>query len=175
MYLEDKGMPFLIIGGHAVNAYGLARQTGDIDLLVPGENKADWDKLLVRLGYQPGQSDQHFARYTYRDLAGWPIDLMFVDGPTFVKMAGEARAVTIGDAEVRVVSINHLIMLKIHALKNYQPHRDVKDFNDLVSLLALPECDLSDGDLRSLCERYAGPSLYARIRSARGGFSEEVS
>ncbi|MCB0335165.1 MAG: hypothetical protein KDD62_02635 [Bdellovibrionales bacterium] len=49
LYAESKDMPFLVIGGHAVNAYGISRQTGDIDLLVPKEAHSAWDKMLSKI------------------------------------------------------------------------------------------------------------------------------
>ena len=35
-------MPFLLIGGHAVSAYGISRQTGDVDLPVQRSRKELW-------------------------------------------------------------------------------------------------------------------------------------
>lgn len=40
-------MPFLLIGGQAVNAYGISRQTGDVDLLVQRSRKVRWEELLA--------------------------------------------------------------------------------------------------------------------------------
>jgi hypothetical protein len=53
-------MPFLVIGGHAINALGFSRHTGDLDLLVPLRSKGEWQALLARLRYTERQSDNFF-------------------------------------------------------------------------------------------------------------------
>lgn len=42
-FSSQRQLPFLVIGGHAVNAYGYSRETADLDILV---NKADRDQWL---------------------------------------------------------------------------------------------------------------------------------
>ena len=36
---KARGLPFLIIGGHAVNAYGYSRFTKDLDILVQATDR----------------------------------------------------------------------------------------------------------------------------------------
>ncbi len=162
-YAEAKGVEFLIIGGHAVNHYGLSRQTGDIDLIVRRSKKAWWEDVFERLRYEIGQNDDRFARFRPKSLADWPIDLMFVDDATFKKLLAQAEQADLGVAAVRVVSARHLATLKIHALKHYQPHRYAKDYNDLLWLLRSGRTGLGDEELRELCERYASEDLYAKV------------
>ncbi|MGH7952149.1 MAG: hypothetical protein ACREFE_09550, partial [Limisphaerales bacterium] len=47
---DELDIPFLIIGGHAVHAYGYVRTTDDLDLIVPGGQRAQWSKLLDNVG-----------------------------------------------------------------------------------------------------------------------------
>ncbi|MDZ4786671.1 MAG: hypothetical protein SGJ02_11415 [bacterium] len=63
LYIKDKAMPFLLIGGHAVNSYGLRRQTGDLGLLVKRSAKTQWIELMNRLKYSVHQSDDNFAKF----------------------------------------------------------------------------------------------------------------
>ena len=165
LYIEDKDMPFLIIGGHAVNAYGLSRQTGDLDLLVRRNNSDDWDVLLKKLNYSAGQSDDNFARYSPKTITEWPVDLMFVDDETFEKMNNESSEAEIGLTQVRVASARHLATLKIHALKTYQEHRYTKDYNDLIGLLRSGQADFSNEELKEICLRYANLELYDKIQN----------
>lgn len=48
--LESVGVRALVMGGHAVRFYGLARNTNDFDLLV---SPAQWDNLADQLGRTP--------------------------------------------------------------------------------------------------------------------------
>lgn len=121
-------MPFLVIGGHAVNAYGISRQTGDLDLLVPLGHQEQWQRLMRRIKYHADQDDDRFARFSPPDFAAWPIDLMFVEETTFERLYRDSRVVTIGNAETRVVSRRHLLALKIHAMKHRQERRFAKGF-----------------------------------------------
>ncbi len=163
LYTENRDMPFLLIGGHAINAYGISRQTGDIDLLVQRSAKDKWLELMARLHYQSGQSDDRFARFKPNVLAAWPIDLMFVDDVTFSKMFSESRDLDFGLVTVKVASPKHLIILKIHSLKHYQEHRFPKDYSDLIALIKKGGLELSNNELKSLCEKYASQDLFFRI------------
>jgi hypothetical protein len=51
-------LPFLVIGGNALIAYGYPRMTRDIGLLVREKDRPAWDNLLTSLGYasRPGPS-----------------------------------------------------------------------------------------------------------------------
>lgn len=164
LYVEGKNMPFVVIGGHAVNAYGISRQTGDLDFAVRASDQAAWATLMERLQMTATQSDGQFARYRPALLAGWPIDLMFVDDGTFAKLLEQSQEFAFGPARARVASARHLVALKLHALKQDQEHRLAKDWADVVGLLRSGRTGLSVEDLRTLCERYASPDLFERLK-----------
>lgn len=163
LYCEDRGMRFLVSGGHAVNAYGVSRQTGDLDLIVERSRKEDWTSLLKKLRYKAYQDDPRFSRFEPPELAAWPIDLMYVDDTTFEKMHAAANETEIGVAAVRVTSPEHLVTLKIHALKYNQPHRRPKDYGDLIALLRTAASKITEEELCALCERYADGKLYEKL------------
>jgi len=159
-------MPFLIIGGHAVNAYGISRQTGDLDLLVPIAHKEKWHALMVRIKYDVIQNDDRFSRYSPPDLAAWPIDFMFVDDATFENLYSESQVIPVGVAEPHIVSARHLLILKLHALKQAQEHRTLKDFNDVLELLRSGLSGVTRDELRLLCEKYANSEWYTKLEHA---------
>lgn len=167
LYAEGKDMPFVVIGGHAVNAYGISRQTGDLDLLVQRDQKEAWKELMIKLKYQQLQSDDFFARFQPSTIAAWPIDLMYVADETFQKMFTGASTESFGVVDVPVVSVRHLIMLKIHALKHYQEHRYAKDYNDVLQLLQVDGIEIEDDELRSWCQKYASEELYRKLVAER--------
>lgn len=156
-------MAFLLIGGHAVNAYGVQRQTGDIDLIVKSSQRKAWEDLFLKIRYQSDQCDNRFIRYRPDTIAAWPIDLMLVDDETFGKLYSDANLVDLGVVTVRVVSPQHLVTLKLHALKVYQEHRYAKDYNDVIQLLRHACPQLRNETLRELCVRYADAALYEKL------------
>lgn len=164
LYAESRDMPFLVIGGHAVNAYGIARQTADLDLLIPLAHRDRWCTLMERIKYHPDQLDDHFARFQPPDLAYWPIDFMFVDDDTFEKLYADGSPMAIGVAEPRVVSARHLLTLKIHALRQGQEHRRAKDLGDAAALLRSGLTGLCQPELEALCLQYADRTVYVTLR-----------
>lgn len=168
-YCEAKDLRFIMIGGHAVNSYGLSRQTGDIDLLARSEDSFEWDKLLKKLRYIEFQRTKVFARFRPGELAAWPIDLMFVDSNTFEKMYAEAFEFDFGIVTVKIASLRHLIALKIHALKTPQKHRELKDYGDILELLRRNKNALTHNELKALCEKYASLELFYRLEKDLGG------
>ena len=164
-YCESHNMSFLIIGGHAVNHYGIARQTGDIDILVPLNKKLEWDELLKKLNYTSLQSDTRFARYKADVIAEWPIDLMFVDDKTFSKMFHESESAKMGPVSVRFASAKHIAILKIHALKHFQAHRSAKDFGDLIGLIKSTHVSFDNDELLEICKKYASEDLFLKIQT----------
>jgi len=166
LYAQSNSMPFLVIGGHAMNSYGLDRHTGDLDLVMPRSDKAAWLTLMGLLRYSIGQNTDTFARFRPDTVAAWPIDLMFVDENTFKKMQAASRMADFGATQAPVAGLKHLVALKLHALKEFQEHRDAKDFSDLLFLVRKSEMD--DSELRLLCERYASAKLFQRVKGALG-------
>ncbi len=162
LYTTSKNMPFVIIGGHALNSLGLSRHTGDLDLLVPNGDRDLWLELLSQLRYKPLQNDQFFARFRAEDISSWPIDLMFVGNETFLKFKQASKPVEFGLCKADVASAEHLISLKIHALKKYQEHRHAKDFSDLLFLIK--KSGIKMEDLNALCLKYANQQLFEKIK-----------
>jgi len=163
LYVEGKDMPFVVIGGHAVNAYGLSRQTGDLDLIVPLTAKGLWLELMNKLRYRKGQDDDRFTRFRPEHLTAWPIDLMFVDDGTFAKIWEAGDEKDYGAVPAKVASARHLAILKMHALKHYQEHRYARDYNDLIGLLRSGETGISAGELSELCLKYANQEVLNRL------------
>jgi hypothetical protein len=118
LYCELKGLPFLIIGGHAINAYGIARHTSDIDFMVPEKDREAWLELMAKLNYSIGQNDTRYSRHRPKNLDNWPIDLMYVNQETFSALYESSVKESFGEAVSQVVSLEHLIYLKLHAFKN---------------------------------------------------------
>jgi len=62
--------------------------------------------------------------------------------------------------------VPHLIALKLHALKQDLAHRQIKDFLDVVDLVAANKIDLKSEELKSIFQRYGSADLYRRILTA---------
>jgi predicted nucleotidyltransferase len=160
---EEKGIPFLLIGGHALNIYGLSRQTGDIDLLIHDSDHDAWKDILVEAGYLLFHDSPAFMQFSPPTLADWPVDLMLVDIDTFSRMSEQAQESEIDGVKITVPSLIHLMALKLHALNQDSRKGELKDLDDLLGLLETPEVDIYSSDFKDLCFKYASEDIYNKI------------
>jgi hypothetical protein len=163
-----RSLPFVVIGGHAVAAHGYGRQTLDLDLLVRDEDRPAWLELLLALGYRVFHEDPAFVQLAAPTAAHWPVDLLLVDEPTFAGVVAEARDVDLGAERVPIPSLEHLLALKLHALRGARPPRDLKDLTDVVQLVQANGLDVRGEPFRALCLKYATPEIHDRIVRAFG-------
>jgi hypothetical protein len=165
----EANLPFLVIGGNAVIAYGHIRQTGDIDLLVRQRDRLRWDQLILSLGYRVHHAARAFHMYHPTGDEVFPVDLMIVDDPTFEKLASDAQANTILNTDVRIPSLRHLIALKLHALRYGGEHRHLRDLGDVVALIRENHVDLASEEYREILDRYATDATRDELRHFLAG------
>lgn len=156
-------MPFLLIGGYAVMAYGYVRTTEDIDLLIRKSQAAEWQKLLEDVKFAVRFSGPTFLQFTQPAGEKLPLDLMFVADQTFDQMFAEAGKIQADDTTVHLVSLPHLFALKCHAFHS-QPHRALKDIEDLVQLTRINNLDLNEPSLRAILLKHGGRELYELLK-----------
>lgn len=164
---EENGLQFIVIGGHAVNAYGERRQTGDLDILVREGNRHLWENFLKSMEYTLFHRHRAFLQYKPPDVEVWPIDIMLVDDRTFEGLFAESQEVNFGGTHnVRIPSIEHLIALKLNVLKQVGKARELKDLADIVALVKIGRLDVKDDKFRLLCEKYGTIQIYEKIVDA---------
>jgi len=167
---RERGLQFLVIGGHAVNAYGERRQTGDLDILVREADRKAWLNLVTSMGYSLFHQHEAFLQFRPSKLAVWPLDLMLVEDRTFDGLLAESAEVNFGGAQnVRIPSIEHLIALKLNVLKQVGRERELKDLADIVALVRIGKFEVKDKKFRILCEKYGTAEIYEKIIEAIGG------
>ena len=65
---EREGLSVLVIGGHAVNAYGYTRTTLDVDFLVAVESFPEWRRVFESAGYRWVGQTETFANMDLPDI-----------------------------------------------------------------------------------------------------------
>jgi hypothetical protein len=163
-----RGLDFLVCGGHAVNAYQVIRKTGDLDLVVRERDVTEWRAHLVAFGYGVFHEDAAFLQLSPPTAAGWPIDLLVVDDATFDAMRCAARTFTFGAVACLIPSVEHLIAMKLHALRFSGESRMRKDGIDVVELADANGIDLLGERFHTLCDRFADDRIYERILQYAG-------
>lgn len=153
--LAQVEIPLMIIGGNALQAYGLARPTFDTDCMIASTDKERLREALSKSGFLWVAEFAAFQEYHFEaKLDTPPIHAMQVDPATFEKMWARSVPHEYQGSTLRVPAIAHLIALKLHAVKS-QPERQGKDMRDVIHLLEMNPAVVSREELRQICARYA--------------------
>ncbi len=162
------GLPFLVIGGHAVIFHGYPRNTGDLDLLIRKADKDLWIKGLAPLEYHLHHEQEAFVQFTAPE-SQEPLDLMLVNDPTFAGMLAAARVADLGGTTVKLPCLDHLLMLKLHVLKHGPAWRRLGDLDDVIRLILANHLDIRTEPWRQRFVRYGTLELYEQVRHAVTG------
>jgi len=160
----DAGLEFLVIGGLAVNFYGVSRETADLDLLVCRDHRDIWCKLLSGLNYTIQHEATAFIQFSPPQDSAWPVDFMLVAKPTFDTMVAAAREVSMYQASVKIPTLTHLLAMKLHALKHSHARRFMKDYLDVENLVRANQVDLQSEQIRASFLKYGDLELYEKIK-----------
>jgi hypothetical protein len=158
-----RGLSFLVVGGHAVIEHGFQRATEDVDILVSKDDRESWCQALTSLGYRVFHDGESFVQFEASDPASWNLDVMFVPSGTFTRLQATAKPSSFEGFPVAIPSLEHLLALKIHALKHGRGLRVLKDLTDLVELLRSNRVDPASSRVRALFEQYGNLEIYERV------------
>ena len=161
---KKTGVSFVLIGGFAVNYYKYTRQTVDVDFLVKEQDFQKILNLLEAAGYKVDYRQEVFARFTSAESPLlMDIDFMFIDVETFDKIIKDSQKTSIADCEFRVPSLEHLIALKLHAVKYNPKFRLAKDVPDIINLIIINNLDVKNEKFKELCLKYGTKEIYQNI------------
>jgi hypothetical protein len=160
---KQREMDYLLIGGHAVNYYCEPRATLDVDLLVRKEEQSKWRELLNGEGFKLMHDGGNFVQFSPPYGVEWRLDLMLVNDQTFRNLKEAARTAELLGVRMLIPKPEHLIALKLHALKHGHSERFEKDFGDVVSLVRAAKLEPRSEVLRTVVEQFGTPEIYERI------------
>jgi Nucleotidyl transferase AbiEii toxin, Type IV TA system len=160
-------LPFLLIGGHAVNAYGYSRFTQDMDILIDQDHKSSWLRELGVKGFKLYHDGGAFLQMTPPPNCN-PLDLMLVNSATFESLSEGVNRLKISGMNMPVPSLENLFALKLHVLQQEVPNRGYKDFMDILALADCNAVDLHSDKFRELCEKFGNKKIYERILAFKG-------
>jgi predicted nucleotidyltransferase len=163
---NKRNLRFLVIGGLAINFYGYSRDTADLDLLIRREDREAWLKLLPEFGYAIYNDGESFLQLLSPEQKAWPVDLMLVREATFSPMFAASHGVDLYGARLPIPSLEHLLMLKLHALKHGRIDRFLKDFLDVEHLIRINKLDIKSENMKQLFAKYGTIELYDKVSAA---------
>jgi hypothetical protein len=158
----------LLAGGHAVIVHGHPRSTFDLDLVVRREDREGWLRLARDMGYELFHEGKTFLQFNATRAEGLPLDLMIVNEDTFAKLMAEAVPAPPATADVKVVSLRHLLALKCHAIKHGHAGRIEKDLDDVIRLVEVNRLDIGKPEIRDLFLKHGTRDLYEKVQQVCG-------
>jgi hypothetical protein len=140
-FLKGEGFPVAVVGAFALHAFGITRATQDLDLVTHVEARARLVTHLESLGYETLYVSAGYSNHLHQDPALGRVDLVYVSGETQrLLFAGCRERFSLGGHAVLVPRAEHLVAMKVQAIKN-DPARSFQDMADIRSLLLLPDID----------------------------------
>jgi Nucleotidyl transferase AbiEii toxin, Type IV TA system len=137
--LEEHGFPCAVVGGLSLHAFGRSRATFDLDLVTVAEAQGPLVAHLESLGYETLHRSAGYSNHSHADAELGSVDVVYVDPETARRLFPTCtRRLRLGDREVPVPRAEHLIAMKIQALRN-DPSRELQDLADIQYLLGLPD------------------------------------
>jgi hypothetical protein len=159
---QEPALRFLVIGAHAVFSHGHTRFTQDVDFLVRQADRLLWIERILKAGFKPFAEAQAFAQFEQEQ--GDPFDLMFVNDQTFEKLWAGRVEKTFKETPAYVPSVDDLIILKLHALKQKLPHRTSKDMEDVEMMIRRNNLDLNSSHYQELFLKYGSRDIYETMQ-----------
>ncbi len=166
--LEAESIPYVIVGGMALNLLGYTRETVDVDILLTPQGLERFRERLVGKGYLPAFSGamKSFLDAETRVKVETLITGEFPgDGKPKPVAFPEPEAVSVERDGYRVITLEKLIELKL-ASGMTAPHRlrDLADVQDLIAALNLP-LELGEQLNESVQSEYR--RLWTTVKQAR--------
>jgi Uncharacterised nucleotidyltransferase len=161
----EHQIPVLVIGGHALQAYGVTRQTLDVDVLVSEAQAMAMDAALHHVGYSQVARSEIFARYRHPSMVLADVDILYVDNETARKMSQQAQQSAVAETSCPVPALPHLLGMKLHAIRT-NPQREARDFADIVELVRSNPGSISKDELHHLCATYAPEGIWEKLEAA---------
>lgn len=166
---RERGLSSLLIGGNAVILLGYLRNTIDLDLLLPEDERSGWLDLLRDLGYRFFHGVEAFAQFEPSQRDGVPVDLMFVESDTWEKLVEGAREATLAEQPVLLPRPEYLVALKLHAAASATRAKPDVDWEDIRQIVRICALDPTEPSFRELIVRYGGEDAVRRIEQISRG------
>ncbi|MDD2600106.1 MAG: hypothetical protein PHO37_12920 [Kiritimatiellae bacterium] len=163
--MAERGASVLLIGGMALPAFDVVRQTIDLDCLIAASQEGVLRDVLVAAGYNEAARTAMFVRYSSPSVYHYDVDVLLVDDITFEKILADSQLFNAGLGSFYVPSLAHMIMLKLHAMKNNRS-RELKDLSDIVELLRANPGEIAEKALQAMCRKYGPEGVYIKLKGS---------
>lgn len=156
-----SGAEGLLIGGMAVNYHGYSRNTQDVDFMVAAAALDVIARALRDSGFTNVERRPNVIFFRRPDV-DLRLDVLHVDLETFGKLWSSSIEIVKPSYSFRIPALEHLLAMKLFALKNSWDKRVAKDLPDVANLAIINNLDL-DEMVHPLCRKFGDEQMFARI------------
>lgn len=140
-FFEAERIRWAVGGGLAIHAWGYSRTTRDIDFITDGRTRESVIRFAESIGYRTFYASHGYSNHEHPEEAFGRVDFMYVYDETADQVfAAAERRLVAGDVAAPIPMPEHLIAMKVQAMKN-APRRVPIDIPDVTFLLSLPTID----------------------------------
>jgi len=165
-FFERERIDYALIGAFALQAYGYTRATQDVDFIVREEDQKEIIENIESLGFETLYSSPGYSNHVHSLPRLGRIDFVYVKGQTAEDIFLQTRNMLIlGDITIPVVRPEHLVALKVFAMKN-DPKRALREMADIEHLLELGEIEMEAA--KKYFEKYGQMEGYYDIIGEKG-------
>jgi predicted nucleotidyltransferase len=121
--LEDKGIPYVLMGGVSSATFGRPRGTNDIDLFVEPEQARLTLEALAASGFTTEETDPRWLYKGFKDHI--LVDVIFRStGDIYLdeEMLAHARVVDVRGCPCRIIAPEDLLIIKALTADEHMPH-----------------------------------------------------
>jgi len=164
---KKHGVRGVLVGGYALIANKVQRTTFDIDFLMTADDCGKIESDLAKAGYTVFNRQEAFVQFKSTVPGLRDIDFLIGDVYTIEKIISKGKTVAIAGESFFVPSALHLVEMKLHSIAGNR-RRELKDFPDIVQLLAANAIDLGVPSVEELFEKYKVQDLFQKLLNISG-------
>lgn len=155
--------PPILVGGWAVNLLGVVRQTIDFDIMILEDDFSMVKEVFQCTTYKLLAHTSLYARFESKTATVTLIDTLFANQRTYRILSDSSKKINVCGETFLLPKPEHIIAMKLHAVKHGEKIRGGKDFQDIIDLIAANKLDRHSSDFKELCLKYGNDEIYGRI------------
>jgi len=152
--LDAAKVPYMLIGGFAVNIHGYVRATHDLDIMVLADDSNLLHDTLCGLAYSAIDRRADLACY-FR--GNDRLDVLYARRPIGRRLLAQARHADLNGLNVPTISVEGLLGLKIQAFSDDQ--RRIRDLTDMMELVKVNRATLDLDEVRGYFRLFDSESI----------------
>lgn len=118
---------------------------------------------MQELGQKKISETFTFLQFEGMEVDMMPVDLMLANATTFEKFVAESVPVQ-KERAIRMISLDHLVALKCHAIKFGHAGRVEKDVDDLIGLGKINKLNWNEEGWRELILKHGTKEIYEKLQ-----------